>query len=452
MGRGTWLVWTGALAAIGGCSEDGATTTPPRDAASNDTGGLDRKADADGAPGDDGPPDPDAPPPPKFLCTPDPTKLETDTTVRMEPALPVLPKAGGTFVDPTFETTIMRITDPTDGKVCNNAYSYWPTFNWNSTRLFVACDGTARLYDFDPVGLKLSGKRPLYPAPSERGAVGWEDAIWSGKEADVIHAHAGLALFAFDVVKGEYTMVRDFAKDLPAGHLAQMSRSLDDDTFAFTRQTPGYTVAGYFAWRRSTDKFLTRDDTTDLDEVQVDKTGGWLVVKTGKEGAGVVQALVVNLETGKAEPLKDDGPDYAPGHSDNGAGSVLGADNWRNQITFRKLASPHSHTTVLDLKSDWSQDYHVSMLGEDDGWVTLSFYRGNMLANSGLFLNEILQVATDGSKAVRRIAHHRSDYLAKKEYWDTPRANVSRDGCFITFTSNWDGSGRRDVFVAKVGK
>src|SRR6185436_14183952 len=113
---------------------------------------------------------------------------------------------------------------------------------------------------------------------------------------------------------------------------------------------------------------LIRTDTTELDEVQVDKTGGWLVVKTGKQGTGSIEAKVINLETGKAENLTDDAPDYAPGHSDNGAGMVIGADNWRNQITFRKLGTPHTHSTVLDLKADWSQDYHLSMLAEDDAW------------------------------------------------------------------------------------
>ena len=54
-----------------------------------------------------------------------------------------------------------------------------------------------------------------------------------------------------------------------------------------------------------------------------------------------------------------------------------------------------------------------------------------------------LLVATDGSGNVRRLAHHRSG----GSYFDTPRANYSPDGCLVAFTSNWGGSGRRDVFV-----
>jgi Tol biopolymer transport system component len=48
--------------------------------------------------------------------------------------------------------------------------------------------------------------------------------------------------------------------------------------------------------------------------------------------------------------------------------------------------------------------------------------------------------------AIRRLAHHRTVY---KEYWDSPRADISRDGRFVVFTSNYGGL-RRDVFILKV--
>jgi hypothetical protein len=37
-----------------------------------------------------------------------------------------------------------------------------------------------------------------------------------------------------------------------------------------------------------------------------------------------------------------------------------------------------------------------------------------------------------------------------RDYWDTPRADISRDGKFIAFTSNWGSASRRDVFIIKV--
>ena len=85
------------------------------------------------------------------------------------------------------------------------------------------------------------------------------------------------------------------------------------------------------------------------------------------------------------------------------------------------------------------------MLADDEDWTLVSFY--GRKDKQGLFHNEIIQAATDGSGRLRRLCHHRSVY---KSYWDSPRANISRDGRFVCFTSNWGGSDRRDVFILKI--
>ena len=77
----------------------------------------------------------------------------------------------------------------------------------------------------------------------------------------------------------------------------------------------------------------------------------------------------------------------------------------------------------------------------------MSFYVGNKLRSSGVFQNETIQVATDGSQRVRRLAHPRS---VVKEYWDSPRPNISRDGRFVIFTSNVARWGQRDAYILKV--
>ncbi|MHC4179289.1 MAG: hypothetical protein ACYSWU_17385 [Planctomycetota bacterium] len=187
-----------------------------------------------------------------------------------------MPKAGGTYVDRTFGTTIMRLTDASDSENCHHSYSYYPSLNKNNTRLFVCCDGKPVLFRFAPDGFKLIGEEPL---------------------------------------------------------------------------------------------------------------------SVGKPPSG-----------------------YQP-------------------------------RTVLELHNDWGQDYVVSLLADNEGWALVSFYTGNTLPSSGVFRGEIVQVATDGSRRVRRLAHHRTVY---REYWDSPRANISRDGSFVIYTSNFGGRARRDVFILRV--
>ena len=94
--------------------------------------------------------------------------------------------------------------------------------------------------------------------------------------------------------------------------------------------------------------------------------------------------------------------------------------------------------------------------------------------------DEVIAAATDGSKKVWRFAHNRTwvhmptrgedgqkampkdrTKMAESQpynFWDTPRGNVSQDGRFFMFSSNWEdtcgkdraGRFRQDVFIVKL--
>lgn len=368
-----------------------------------------------------------------------------------EPPLPPLPAAGGTLVDPTFGTTILRVTDATTypGKSCGTAYSYWPTFNRTSTRLLALCGSNGVLFDFAPATLALSNQRPLFAAPPPGGYAVAEDTIWSGIDPNVLFTHGATRLWAYDVTTGVFTLVKDLTALQPGLLLHQMSRSVDDDVFAFTtKNATNGDVTGYVVYRRSTDSYPVHVATTQLDEVQLDKAGRYLLVKTGLSSnpGTVIRNRVVDVVTGAIEDLTDGTPDFAVGHSDNGVGIVVGYDHWNNQLTGRQLATPHTLFTVQPFGDNW-QGLHLSLLADDDRWATVSYFRIRPPGGSpewAPFHQEIFQVATDGSGGVRRLAHHRSVYSS---YFDTPRGNISPDARFIAFTSNWGGSSRQDLFV-----
>jgi uncharacterized protein (TIGR03437 family) len=97
------------------------------------------------------------------------------------------------------------------------------------------------------------------------------------------------------------------------------------------------------------------------------------------------------------------------------------------------------------------------MLADDEGWMTIGTYDEpeTNLPDSGVFENEIIQVALDGSQRVRRICHTRSFYDTRVPgttagYLGNPKPTISKDGRFIAFTSNWENSGRYDLFIARV--
>jgi len=381
--------------------------------------------------------------------------IKTDYGVYPPPPPPTIPPAGSTFVDPTFGTTLLRVTDSNDGNDNHQSYSYWPSMNKNSTLLYISSvGGSPTLYDFDTTAFAISNKRAMFASnPGGDGAPNAEDAIWSGTQQNQMICHTSQKLYSYNTSNNQYTLLHDFSIAYPNIYLAQMSRSINDSVFAFTyKENINYTNVGYITFRAS-NNLVDTGNLAGLDEVQVDKTGNYLTIKTGNSGSGVVEVIILDILNGNKEYLLDNTPDYSPGHSDNGMGMVIGADNWNNGHTFRTLANPHTHYEVVSYANDWTLGDHVSMLADDESWVLISTYVSNTLPSSGIFADEIYQVATDGSKSVRRLCHTHSDILSQSggnAYWSSPRANVSRNGKYAVFTSNWGNTTRMDVFVLQI--
>ena len=98
-------------------------------------------------------------------------------TIRHEPVLPLLPKAGATVTDPTFGTTILRLTDGADGNTDMQVqYSYWPAFNGNCTFIHVkgTYAGSSRsvFLSFDPATSTAGPPIVLRTPPSAGFSVG----------------------------------------------------------------------------------------------------------------------------------------------------------------------------------------------------------------------------------------------------------------------------------------
>src|SRR5687768_13185056 len=242
------------LVALGGCGDDDAAGPDAGDAGSPDTG----TPPVDAFRPDGSPPPFDAGPPPTGPCVP-PDGIGVEYAVHTPPAV-TLPAAGGSFTDPTFGTTIVRVTDATSGGDAMHAYGYWPVFNADDTRFHISVAGEPTLYDFDPSAGTLSRVGPLFTGVD----CGWEDAFWSHRDPDVLFCHSATPrrLYAYDVVTHVATLIHDFEPDLASGpdiYLSQMLISKDDDTFTFhTRDDTGARHKA-IAYRRSDDRVWIRD-------------------------------------------------------------------------------------------------------------------------------------------------------------------------------------------------
>jgi hypothetical protein len=377
---------------------------------------------------------------------------QTSRTVFPEPPLPVLPAAGGTFKDPVFGTEIMRVTDERDGGMNGTFYPHWPTLNSDSTRLLVRRrDAGDALYTFNPDTFAL-GDSYVIPRLPDNGTTITEGAIWSTTDPDTLYVlgWAGPKLWSLNARTRQYTLVHDFTRDStfkPGDFLWQMSMSADNDIFAFSHKG-NEGLIGYTVYKRSTDKVLLDVRSTIEDEVRIDKTGRYLSLFLSIVTTEGFECFILDLSTGTRVGLVPGAPDYAPGHGDVGMGTFIGWDNDENRFLKRPLSDPHQVQSVLNMGSDW-MNQHLSMLARDESWGLATFYsyRGAGGTGPGLFHDEIVLMSTDGSGRFRRLVQHRSK---ANDYWEIPRSNISYDGRFAAFSSNWGGSARVDLFIARI--
>jgi len=373
--------------------------------------------------------------------------LKTDFGIYSEPAVPSLPQAGREVVDPTFNSVILRLTDGADGNTETVVqYAYWPVFNSDATRIHVVGTyGVTRsvFFTFDKAHRLAGNKLVLTTPPSNGWLMDRADMIWSGTNPDIIYGHNNThCLWAFNVASQQYQLVKDFTNDMVAGGtIFQMSKSLNDDVFAFTLTNSSAQYVGYLVWRRSTDTILYRQMVSNLDEVQVDKSGQFLTV-----GLTTGDVQIVTLATGASELLTWGVDGFF--HHDSGQSTIF-TGGFNRDYVYRLLQTPHSTVSLIPGYVTYNtQDDHYSMLADNETWALVSRYSNSGGGVQAAFDNEIFQVATDGSQRVRRVAHHRSVY---QSYYDAPMANISRDGRFIAFTSTWgQPGGRRDVYIAEI--
>jgi hypothetical protein len=394
-------------------------------------------------------------------------RTDKDTVIGVNTTL--APVKGVPITDPNFPgVQILRVTDPTDSTTadgCKNEYSYFPSMNSNSTRILVICDGTNYIQDFDPTTLTLVGPKYLAVTGSSPSSI-----VWSPVNPDILVYFSGPKLFWKNVATGASGVERDFTAELGAGNqIWGVTRSEDNDWYAFIKATGDPTVdankLGYIVWRRSTNAIWANINFQPLHAVKIDRTGRYLdIIKGGSTPVGQVGVWIMDIVTGSVTSITNDTTQKMPGHYDPGSANLAATGDCCNVLTSRTLNTAQNiqnPTTIIGWQSEWfncrgvgARGAHLSMLADNQSWALVSTYddTGVYPCSPGTPTwlreqNEIFQVATDGSQRVRRITHHHS-YYSNYSYWDLPKANISKDGRFVVWTSRWQGATKRDVFMA----
>lgn len=368
-----------------------------------------------------------------------------------KPAAPTLPAAGGTYVDPTFGTTILRVTDRAHGNEINHEYSYYSAFNADNTRLRLRSDTLGlSLYSFDTVNFTSARIGAFWNGISFNST----SIDWSNLSADVVFGvETGTQkLDDYDPDSGVYTLIKDFDTLVPAGTLNFMTVSADDRWFSFIVGVADSNAGIMVAYDKQTDTVYQHDfsashSLTDIHSATIDKTGA----KVWLNKSGNTKKYVWDIVADTVVELEFDATDRAHGHRCTGTGTIYHVDNWSSgSIIKRDPIDNTSWTHIFEYPSgeDFTQEFHYSLNHDDESYLYFSSDFATPATATEPYQDEIIKCWTDASlQHTRRLAHHRTEWAVYNDY---PMACSDRTGKYVMFKSNWDGSIYVDVFIILV--
>lgn len=431
-----------------------------------------------------------------------------------EPALPALGPAGTTIVDPVFTSVITRVTDGStrpdspDRSYKTPSSPHQNAWSATGSRFYVVGAGGAVLpYDFD----RLTGTASRIQA-SAAGAGGLvlnfyiEPQFSYLRDSLTYGSLVGGSLRTidqYDFTTATYSRLLDLDALVPGlagtyiGGVASSAGTTERvlAMFGGIHQDLHHYAVVFDAANPQTRQVLdTKASTlngsplgTPLDfmlhHVMIDRSGRYVMLyPTGADQAGTRKAPQSVLWDTQSSLFTEMPVSSLPyGHDAFGYGVSVNKDCCTStsydagQWQFRSLASPlvtrDVITTVLSPKEVYLSDHPTWNNARPDNsapFISGLYRHGTNTVEWRAWDDEIVAVQTDAAPGadptVWRFAHHRSNVAndldaAATSFWYMPRPNVSPDGQWVLFTSNWEktlgvdpagdpGAGaRQDVFL-----
>jgi hypothetical protein len=476
---------------------------------------------------------PPPPPPPSgetTAATPNPNGAAVRTPVGpylavvdrysyMKPPLPPMGPAGTTITDPTFYSSITRLTDGnTRPGYPNRSYrtpSGTHSLAWSAagTKFYVvSTDGAIIPFTFD-----AATRTATRFQPSSTGDGGFVLRFYLEPQFSFVNDSLIYGSFSgsgatlrtidqYDFSTGVYSTLLNLdtiQTGLAGTFVGGISSSAGPNErilafFGGTSQDKHHFVTVFDVANPASHQVLDTLTSTlngqpapitlnfSLHHATIDRTGRYVILyPTAADMAGARQAsqmYVWDTVTNVMTPLTGSAHPY--GHDALGYGVSVNQDcctstTWdAAQRQFRDLSNPtKSHDlipTILSPKETSLADHPSWNNARSDALVPYvsGLYRyGTNTSPWRAWDDEIIAIQTDAAAGVNptiwRFAHHRSDVRSDIDptttyFWYEPRPNVSPDGRWVLFTSNWEktlgtdprgdasGSFRQDVFLMEL--
>ncbi len=393
--------------------------------------------------------------------------------------------AGSTIVDPTFGSRILRVTD--SGTLANATTSAFrtPVFSWlnswnsNSTIFWVTSSRGATVpFRFDPA--TMTATRISSASDPSGGLTLPFGGSFSFRRSNILYGAVGLTIVEYDFNTNAQTTVFDGRAAAPAAtQYASLPSASDDDTklcLAFGG------VQGSFPYvavlDRSSGIYHLLDTTKSIVDghaanttlgfgmytAHIDRSGRYVNFDKGD----LSQSFVWDVIAGTVYRVTSQAPGaHALGYANSANPSgYYGSFSDPLEWSSRNLDQANVNNAAYLIPPGWLPTPHQMIYDGRVSWnnaqpsaaapVLASIARDSRSTLAWrLWDDEIIAVATDGSSRFWRFAHHRSLWDTAS-VWDQPRGNVSQDGRWFAFTSNWErtlgsdssnGAIRQDVFI-----
>jgi hypothetical protein len=445
----------------------------------------------------------------------------SDRQPRTKPALPAIGSAGSVIVDPTFNTAVMRVTDGTIRPAnLNRSYrtpsgTHQNAWNTDGTYFYVvSTDGAVVPFGFN------AATRSAWRLPgTDDGGLMLKfhgEPMFSFVNKDLIYgAYSGpgaslRVINQYDFAADDYAPLLDLDQmgyalsGTYVGGVGSSSGPVEKLAVFFggTQQDLHYLLVVFEKANPSSRKILNSIASTvngqptnialnfKLHHAFIDRTGRYVLVyptstdRGAPRNAAPLYAWDLSTDVFTELPLI---AAHSGGHDAIGFATLVNQDCCTSptpwdaaQWQFRSLATPLVTKDLIAPLLTPSRDPNVVQLAEHPNWNNaqagslVPFVSALYRLGSGTWRpwdDEIIGIQTnvpEGTGAtVWRFAHHRSNVgrdtnPALLGFWYSPRPNVSHDGRWVLFTSNWektlgtdpggsvDERARQDVFLLEL--
>jgi hypothetical protein len=422
----------------------------------------------------------------------------TDRGPRAKPSLVNPGPAGSSFNDPVFGTRIWRVTDRATRQDKSDASFRTPSSphqnEWSANDSYfyvVSTDGTVVPFAFDRFNGASTKLAPLNFYIEPQFSYVSDSLIYGSVSSGSLHT-----IDEYDFSAGKYTRVLDLESinsGLSGTYIGGISSSAGTTErilafFGGASQDQHHLVVVFDKDTPSNRQLLDTTATLhfSLHHAALDRSGRYvLLYPSGTDLApprNAAQVYVWDLQTNTTTALPLVGA-RSGGHDAYGYGVAVNQDccstttydaaQWQMRSLATPLTTKDLISPVLNPQEVYLADHPTWHNARPDAlvpFITATYRYPPDAVQWRAWDDEILAVETDGGTngaVVYRFAQHRSDVRddddpAQTSFWYLPRPNVSRDGHWVLFTSNWEKTlgtdpggaagerARQDVFLLQL--